>query len=127
MPSRDAFDLESLRNALPKIFDQAQNTTANHQKNYVALYKLQADAATHTESVQNGKSIKLTGEREFEECIIDMLSRALPVKKGNSVADRTLKFIGGYTKFVTGKGESSDPSLLSWTLTACSIRGASER
>ncbi|EMD37496.1 hypothetical protein CERSUDRAFT_154154 [Gelatoporia subvermispora B] len=103
MPSRDAFDLESLKGALPKIFDQAQNTTANHQKNYVALYKLQVDAATYTESVQNGKSAKLTGEREFQECIIDMLSRTLPVKKGNSVADRIIKFVGGYTKFVTGK------------------------
>ncbi|OCH93098.1 hypothetical protein OBBRIDRAFT_725376 [Obba rivulosa] len=103
MPSRDAFDLESLRSSLPKIFDQAQNTTANHQKNFVALYKLQADAATHTEAVQNGKSIKLTGEREFEECFIVMLSRVLPVKKGNSVADRIMKFVGGYTKFVTGK------------------------
>lgn len=105
MPARTVTPLESLPGSIAKIFDQAQNTSANHQKNYVALYKLQVDAASHTELVQNGKSLKLTGERAFEDLFIDMLSRVLPVKKGASVADRIVRFIGGYTRFMNEKSE----------------------
>ncbi|OBZ78081.1 Condensin complex subunit 3 [Grifola frondosa] len=105
MPARTApaFDLESLKSALPKIFDQAQSTAANHQKNFVALCKLQSDAAKLTESVQNGRSIKLSGERVFQEVYLDMLTRVLPVKKGTSVADRIVKFTSGYARFITEK------------------------
>ncbi|OSD02558.1 hypothetical protein PYCCODRAFT_1367188 [Trametes coccinea BRFM310] len=100
------FDLASLQSALPKIFDQAQTTTANHQKNFVALYKLHSDAAAITESVQNGKSLKLTGERAFQDAFLDMLTRVLPVKKGTTVADRIVKFAAGYSKFITEKSTS---------------------
>ena len=108
MPTRTAapFDLDSLKTALPKIFDQAQNTAANHQKNFVALYKLHSEAAAITEPVQNGKSLKLTGERTFEDVFHDMVMRVLPLKKGTTVADRTVKFIAGYTKFITEKSTS---------------------
>ncbi|KAI0699152.1 nuclear condensing complex subunit [Cerioporus squamosus] len=106
MPARTAapFDLESLKSALPKIFDQVQNTAANHQKNYIALYKLQSDAANVKEPVQRGKSDKLTGEKAFETAFADMLLRVLPLKKGTSVADRSIKFMTGYAKFITEKG-----------------------
>ncbi|KAL1941783.1 hypothetical protein VTO73DRAFT_6783 [Trametes versicolor] len=105
MPARTPapFNLDSLKEALPKIFDQAQTTAANHQKNFVALYKLHSDAAAITEAVQNNKSLKLTGERTFEDVFHDMIMRVLPLKKGTSVADRTVKFIAGYTKFITEK------------------------
>lgn len=107
MPARakPPADLESIVGAIPKVFEQVQSTTANHQKNSTALYKLQCDAATHTLSVQNGKSNKLVGERAFEDAILDMLARVLPVKKGITVADRVIKFIGGYTRFINEKGE----------------------
>ncbi|RDX45406.1 hypothetical protein OH76DRAFT_1420865 [Lentinus brumalis] len=105
MPARTAapFDLESLNTALPKIFDQVQNTTANHQKNFIALYKLQSDAANIKEPVQRGKSDKLTGEKAFETAFEDMLLRVLPLKKGTPVADRSVKFMTGYAKFITEK------------------------
>ncbi|KAF9235537.1 hypothetical protein BU15DRAFT_77936 [Melanogaster broomeanus] len=63
MPARTTSVEETVSTNLSKIFDQAQNTTANHQKNVVALHKIQIDAAAFTESVHNGKSIKMTGER----------------------------------------------------------------
>src|ERR1700691_78727 len=89
MPSRTAptssmFD--SLATTIPKAFDQAQTSTANHQKNFVALHKLHSDAAKHTESVDNGSSIKLTGERAYEDGFVEMVSRVLSVKKGASQA-----------------------------------------
>ncbi|PSR90834.1 hypothetical protein PHLCEN_2v4803 [Hermanssonia centrifuga] len=103
MPARTVFSLDDLSTSVPKIFQQVQLTTANHQKNYIALYKLQTDAAKQRENVQNGRSVKLTGERAFEDVFISMLSRALPVKKGATVADRILKFVGGYTKLINEK------------------------
>jgi condensin complex subunit 3 len=105
MPARVVFSIDDLKTSIPRIFDQVQSTTANHQKNYVALHKLHVEAAKHTESIDNGTSIKLTGERVFEDMFIAMLSRALPIKKGASVVDRIIKFVGGYTKFINEKGE----------------------
>ncbi|KAI0363430.1 ARM repeat-containing protein [Pilatotrama ljubarskyi] len=105
MPARAPapFDLDSLNDALPQIFDQAQSTAASHQKNFVALYKLHSHAAAITQPVDNGKSLKLTGERAFEDLFHDMIIRVLPLKKGTTVADRIVKFTAGYTKFITDK------------------------
>jgi len=95
---------DSLATSIPKAFEQAQTSSANHQKNFVALHKLHVDAAKHTESVNNGNSIKLTGERVFEDVFVDMVSRVLSVKKGASQADRIVRFIAGFTKFINEKG-----------------------
>ncbi|KIJ25339.1 hypothetical protein M422DRAFT_38823 [Sphaerobolus stellatus SS14] len=103
MPGKTVSITDTISNVLPKIFDQSQNTTANHQKNRVALYKLHQEAALHVESVQNGKGIKLVGERAFEIAFIDMVNHVLQVKKGVSVADRVVKFIGGYVGFLNEK------------------------
>lgn len=110
MPGRtlqaDAASLrEQVSTHIPRILDQAQNTTANHQKNLVALYKLQTHAAECTEFVKKGKHVKLVGERIFEEAIFHMLMRVLPVKKGVGQADRVVKFVGQYIKFLNEKGE----------------------
>ncbi|KAG1823715.1 nuclear condensing complex subunit [Suillus subaureus] len=91
---------ENLTASVPKIFDQVQNSTANHQKNIVALYKLHLDAASFTEPVHDGRSLKLTGERMFEEKFKDILCRAAVVKKGTSQGDRIVKFVGAYTKYI---------------------------
>lgn len=94
----------SVADALPKIFDQVQTTTANHQKNVVALHKVHVDAAAFTESIHGGRSIKLTGERLFEDTFIDLLCRVIVVKKGVSQADRIVKFIGAYAHYLNMKG-----------------------
>lgn len=104
MPARVAFQLDDLSTNVPRIFEQVQGTVANHQKNYVALYKLHTEAAKHTESINNGEDLRLTGERAFEDVFMSMLIRALPIKKGASVVDRIIKFVGGYTKFINEKG-----------------------
>ena len=91
---------------VPKIFDQAQLSIANHQKNYVALYKLQVEAARVTHTVNNSNLVKLTGERAFEEAFIHMVARILPIKKGPAPVDKVVKFVGGYTKFLNEKGMS---------------------
>ncbi|KAG5635107.1 hypothetical protein H0H81_012436 [Sphagnurus paluster] len=88
---------------LPRILDQAQNTTANHQKNLVALYKLQAEAALCTEPVNKGRRVKLVGERIFEDTLFKYLKPVLEAKKGLTQADRVVKFLGQYIKFVNEK------------------------
>ena len=105
MPARTSSLAETLSVSIPKIFDQAQNTTANHQKNVVALHKIHSDAAAFTESVHNGRSIKLTGERLFEDAFIDVLCRVLVIKKGVSQAERIVKFVGAYTKYMNEQGQ----------------------
>lgn len=94
----------SVADALPKIFDQVQTTTANHQKNVVALHKIHTDAATFTESIHGGRSIKLTGERLFEDTFIELLCRVIVVKKGVSQADRIVKFVSAYILYLNIKG-----------------------
>lgn len=89
---------------LPKIFDQVQVTTANHQKNFVALSKIHNAAAQVTETVKNGVDVQLSGEKAFEDVFIEMIIRILPVKKGASVVDRVVKFVAGYVKFIVEKG-----------------------
>ncbi|EPS93226.1 hypothetical protein FOMPIDRAFT_1056181 [Fomitopsis schrenkii] len=102
MPAR-AKPLPDIISAIPKVFDQVQSTTANHQKNSTALYKLHCDAAIQTQPIRSEKSVKLTGEHAFTSAVIDMLTRVLPIKKGITVADRVIKFIGGYTRFINEK------------------------
>jgi condensin complex subunit 3 len=104
MPVRTASITDIIDIALPKVFEQAQNTTANHQKNRVAIYKLHKEAASHIQPVQNGKSVKLVGERAFEDAFINMVNHVLHVKKGVSLADRVVSFIGGYVRFMNEKG-----------------------
>ncbi|KAF9225668.1 hypothetical protein BS17DRAFT_777480 [Gyrodon lividus] len=103
IPPRTTSVGETISTNLCKIFDQAQNTTANHQKNIIALHKIHAEAAAVTESAHNGKSIKLTGERLFEDILIDLLCRVIIVKKGVSQADRIIKFVGAYTRYMNEK------------------------
>lgn len=95
---------EQIATHVPRILDQAQISTANHQKNLVALYKLQAEAAQYRENTRRGKAFKLVGEQIFKASLIDMIMRVLPLKKGTAQADRIVKFIGGYIRFVNEKG-----------------------
>ena len=103
MPSRMTA-LEALASAIPKAFEQAQNSSASHQKNFIALYKIHLEAAAKTETIRDRDGIKLVGERAFEDCFINMVNRVVVVKKGIGVADRSVKFVAGYIKFLNAKG-----------------------
>lgn len=108
MPARTRDDgaasfLQDLHANVSRIFDQAQVTTANHQKNFVALHKLQSEAARHTEALGNDR-VKLTGERAFEKVFTRMICQILPLKKGATPADRVVKFVGGFVQFIQDKG-----------------------
>jgi condensin complex subunit 3 len=105
MPARTRQPNESaLEQYIPRIFNQVQESVANHKKNHVALHKIQAELAERTEELQKGKLVKLTGELMFQDKFICMLCKALPFKKGIDSADRTIKFVAEYVKFINEKG-----------------------
>ena len=104
------FDVDALNSTIPTIFDQAQSSGATHKKNCVALYKLQSSSAKVTSSASKGRKqtdadseVLLIGEKRFVEVFLDMLSRVLVVKKGAPAADRVVKFVGTYVKFLSEK------------------------
>jgi condensin complex subunit 3 len=97
---------EPLEIAIPKIFDQVQNSTANHGKNYVALRKLHVEAAAQVKEVQKGRGLQLVGEKAFQDVFLNCMLPVLSVKKGVFVADRVVRFIGSYVKFICTKGRS---------------------
>lgn len=112
---------------VPRIFEQAQTSIANHQKNLVALHKLQTEAAQCTEEVRKGRGVRLVGEKIFEEAILNILTRVLPLKKGVTPADRVVKFIGGYVKFVNEKGTHFTCMSAKRGSSACSTRATKPR
>ncbi|KAG8763595.1 hypothetical protein FRC12_008487, partial [Ceratobasidium sp. 428] len=89
---------------IPAIFQQTQVTLANHRKNVVALAKLFSGCAGIYEEVKGkGGGIRLTGEKAFQVTFAKMVNNVLPVKKGVSNADKVVKFIGAFVKYITDK------------------------
>lgn len=104
-----AFDLDALGTTIPAIFDQVQSSAATHKKNCIALYKLQTASAGVLETISKGKKaeeIRLIGEKTFTDIFVDMVNRVLVVKKGVPTADRIVKFVGSYVKFIGEKSAS---------------------
>ncbi|TFK73394.1 hypothetical protein BDN72DRAFT_761779 [Pluteus cervinus] len=108
MPRKDDTVLDDLLSNVSSVFDQAQSSLANHRKNCVALCKLHHQASKVKQKVKNGTAVKLVGEKAFGDAFIDMLNRVLVVKKGPPTADRIVKFIGSYVKFLNDKGQADD-------------------
>jgi condensin complex subunit 3 len=70
---------------LPSIFNEVQNSVANHHKNATALRTLHLRAATDEAS-----------QLLFEEKFLEMLSRVISVRKDEPNIDKTLQFVIGY-------------------------------
>ncbi|KAF9476968.1 hypothetical protein BDN70DRAFT_811386 [Pholiota conissans] len=126
MASSSSSKLDDLYEGVANIFEQAQASLANHKKNCVALYKLHTKAAQVTQTSKNG--VKLVGEKAFLEVFLDMVSRVLLVKKGPVNADRVVKYVGAFVKFMNEKAKNPNEDvdetsstrfvarLLSWLL-----------
>lgn len=106
--------LEDLHEIVSVRFEEVQTSLANHRKNCVALYKTHVQAGKITQPKKNGEA-KLLGEIAFGDVFIDMVNRVLVIKKG-PCADRVVKFVGSYVKFVNDKGAS----LHFWSAVTCS-------
>lgn len=95
--------LESLPFLIGPIFDQVQNTVANHRKNLVSLRNIQEQCSGIT--ADGPKGLRAIGEKAFNAAFIDMVNRILPVKKGVAVADRAVKFVASYVAYTTEQGQ----------------------
>jgi hypothetical protein len=106
--------LQSLPFLLGPIFDQVQNTVANHRKNLVSLRNIQEQCSGITAVGPRG--LRAIGEKAFNALFIDMVNRILPIKKGVAVADRAVKFVASYVAYTTEQGqcplESSERMLI---------------
>lgn len=101
-------DLDPIIAIFPTIFSQVQNSVSNHKKNIVALRKIQENCSLVTETSSNG-TLKLVGEKVFNNAFIDMVNRTLPIKKGVSVADRVVQFVGKFVAYTIEQGKSYRP------------------
>ena len=112
MAPKPTLNLEDLHESIANIFEQAQVSLTNHKKNCVALYKLHTKAAAITQPAKKGNGLRLVGEKAFQDVFIDMVNRVLVVKKGPANADRIVKYVGSYVKFMNEKGVSRFTLLL---------------
>ncbi|KAF9525087.1 nuclear condensing complex subunit [Crepidotus variabilis] len=104
---KDQQVLEELHENVSAIFDQVQGSMANHKKNCVALYKLHVRTAEIVETKEVAQEkVVLVGEQEFQEVIMDMISRVLDTKKGTANVDRVVKYVGAFVKFMNEKCQS---------------------
>ncbi|KAG8831458.1 hypothetical protein FRC17_003121 [Serendipita sp. 399] len=96
MPTRAqvATSDDSVEETIAAILQQAQGNVASHKKNVVQLHKI------HTQCAQHVQHANKAGELRFNEVIRSMLYHVLPLKKGTTVADRIVRFIGSYTKYL---------------------------
>jgi condensin complex subunit 3 len=100
--------LESLTTpllALPLIFTSSQHSIATHRKSINSLHALFLLCSTITTLSDDGKQIRLTGERAFGERFREAVLHPLGVKKGVEVADRVIKFVAGFVGFAVDYGE----------------------
>ena len=104
MAPKPTLNFEDLYESIANIFDQAQVSLTNHKKNCVALYKLHTRAAAISQPAKKGDELRLVGEKAFQDIFIDMVNRVLILKKGPTNADRIVKYIGSYVKFMNEKG-----------------------
>jgi len=100
MPTRLSTNVGSDEDVF-KIFQQAQASVASHKKNVVQLHKLHTQAAQDVESTPKG--VRLVGEKSFNKAFEDAVYKVLPLKKGTTVADRIVKFVGLFVKFTVEK------------------------
>ncbi|KAJ9118074.1 hypothetical protein QFC24_006346 [Naganishia onofrii] len=108
-PPSTLADLDPLIAIIPTIFNQVQSSVSNHKKNIVALRKIQEACSVvtqHAASTSNDGTLKLklVGEKVFHHAFIEMVNRVVAVKKGVSVADRVVQFVGKFVAYTIEQG-----------------------
>lgn len=108
-------DLDPLIAIIPTIFNQVQSSVSNHKKNIVALRKIQEACSVVTQHAAASTSndgtlkLKLVGEKVFHHAFIEMVNRVVAVKKGVSVADRVVQFVGKFVAYTIEQGAVRSP------------------
>ncbi|KAJ9103123.1 hypothetical protein QFC21_002545 [Naganishia friedmannii] len=102
-------DLEPVISIIPTIFNQVQSSVSNHKKNIVALRKVQENCSLVTEASSNGGGgVRLVGEKAFSNAFIGMVNRVLSIKKGVTVADRVVQFVGKFVAYTIAQDTNKE-------------------
>jgi len=107
MPVREN-PISSLSLFVPQIFQDVQKTT-NHRKNAVTLRKFQLQCSNYNQSAHssintiNSDSDNF-GENEFNKEFARNVNKILPVKKGQTTAERVVAFIATFVNYCRDKG-----------------------
>lgn len=89
---------------LPVLFSASQHSVASHRKNINTLHALFLRCSAVTTLSDNGKTMRLSGEKLFGEAFRSAVVYPLGAKKGVEQADRVIKFVGGFVGFAVEHG-----------------------
>lgn len=87
-------DAAGVRAQVAAHFQDAQLTLTNHRKNCVSLFRIHTACAAETEQTPRGT--RLVGEKMFNEALFSCVDRVLVRRKGDTHADRAMRFAGTY-------------------------------
>uniref|UniRef100_A0A0W0F282 Nuclear condensin complex subunit 3 C-terminal domain-containing protein n=1 Tax=Moniliophthora roreri TaxID=221103 RepID=A0A0W0F282_MONRR len=94
--------LGQLRRKVMAIFQEAQDISEdNRTRLYASLFTIHSGIVQQI-ALNRGEEDPI-GERAFKNILIEVLSKIIDFKKGASQADRAIKFIGGYIRFMNQK------------------------
>ncbi|KAF3810675.1 Condensin complex subunit 3 [Colletotrichum gloeosporioides] len=91
-----------LRPKICAVFRDAQKNTASHRKLVVTLRKIQEACVYEPTSLNNSTSNDFDEEAfnsEFVRCVL----RVMPIKKSESVGEKTVRFIGHFLRHANDK------------------------
>ena len=91
-----------LRPHIANIFGDAQRTTASHRKLVVSLRKIQ-EACCYEPTSKKKSSIGDFEEDDFNREFVRCTLRVMPVKRSESVGDKTIRFIGLFLRYAIEK------------------------
>lgn len=91
-----------LRKQIAAVFREAQKNTATHRKSAVTLRKLQ-EACCYEPTVAKKIAAADFDENDFSNEFIRCVLRVMPVKKSESVGEKTIRFIGIFMRHSVDK------------------------
>lgn len=84
-------DVEQLRTLVAQAFQESQRTIASHRKLIVSLANIQE------------RAVSADLEIEFNKTFCKCLNRVLPVKRTEKAADRVVKLVEGFSRYIQEK------------------------
>lgn len=92
----DEGESTSLRTAVCNVFADAQKSTAAHRKAIITLRKLQEECCYESVKPKKGQQSDDFYQDDFNNEVVRCILRILPVRKTETVGDRTVRFLGSF-------------------------------
>ncbi|AEO57452.1 condensin subunit Cnd3-like protein [Thermothelomyces thermophilus ATCC 42464] len=102
----------ALRTQIASVFREAQRTTATHRKLVVTLRKIQEACCYEPTSVKKSASTAAATAADFDEDdfnaeFVRCVLRVMPIKKSESVGEKTIRFIGLFLRHAVDKDNAA--------------------